>query len=222
LYRISAKTRTFRRHAPPCAGAALALAVGTMMHVLRPVPLALALAFVHLVPAAPMARPADDAADRRARAGRPAPHDRRIRTTDRRVRALIDEAALVSPALRALVDRLERSDVVVYVQCDGGPPPPIAGRLSFVAAAGGLRYVMVRVKRLDSRVQQIALLAHELQHAVEIADTPAIVDAASLAREYARFGLTRISATGGLAFDTNAAVEMGKRVLAELRATAGD
>ena len=31
-------------------------------------------------------------------------------------------------------------------------------------------------------------MAHELQHAVEIADTPAIVDGASLAREYQRIG----------------------------------
>ena len=37
-------------------------------------------------------------------------------------------------------------------------------------------------------MQQIAMMAHELQHAVEIAETPAIVDGESLVREYKRIG----------------------------------
>jgi hypothetical protein len=157
-----------------------------------------------------------------------APHDRRahtlerIRTTDRRMRKLLDQGLRISPSLRALVHRLERSDVVVYVECEGHAQARVAGRLMFVSAAGGLRYVVVRLARLPA-AQQIAILAHELQHAVEIAETPAIVDAPSLAREYLRIGhVNRWSAAEGIAFDTDAAVEMGEKVLGEIVAVAGD
>ena len=143
----------------------------------------------------------------------------RVRTTDTRMRRLLDAAVLASPSLRALVDRLQQSDVVVYVQCERYAPSRVAGRLTFVSAAGGRRYVVVRLQRLESRAQQIALLAHELQHAVEIADTPAIVDGASLAREYQRLGhVSTWSTTPGIAYDTVAAVEMGRRVLREVAA----
>ena len=60
---------------------------------------------------------------------RPAPDDRRIRTTDARMRALIDVAVLASPSLRALVERVERSDVVVYVQCERCAPSRVAGSI---------------------------------------------------------------------------------------------
>jgi hypothetical protein len=60
-------------------------------------------------------------------------------------------------------------------------------------------------------------MAHELQHAVEIADTPAIVDGQSLVREYHRIGYVNSkSALPGIAFDTQAAVRVGERVLKEL------
>jgi hypothetical protein len=154
---------------------------------------------------------------------RPAPDDRRIRTTDARIRALIDVAVLASPSLRALVERVERSDVVVYVQCERYAPSRVAGRLTFISAAGGLRYVVVRLMRLESRAQQIALLAHELQHAVEIADTPAIVDGPTLAREYHRMGhVNPWSPTPGIAFDTTAAVDVGRQVLTEVASATGD
>jgi hypothetical protein len=147
----------------------------------------------------------------------------RIRTTDRRVHALIDAGVRHSATFRDLVDRLERSDVVVYVRCGRDPDARVAGRLTFVSAAGGLRYVVVRIVPSGARAHQIAVLAHELQHAVEIADTPAIVDSASLAREYLRMGhVNRHSTTPGIAFDTVAAIDAGRRVLGEISNLAAD
>ena len=141
---------------------------------------------------------------------------RPIRSTDRRLRMLLDDGLRSSPTLRALVARLSASDVVVYLRCDGPTEPVAGGRLTFVSSAGGLRYVVVRMARL-SRAQQIAIMAHELQHAVEIADTPAIVDGQSLVREYQRIGYVNSeSALPGIAFDTQAAVRVGEQVLKEL------
>jgi hypothetical protein len=137
-----------------------------------------------------------------------------IRSTDRRLRSLLEEGLRTSPTLRALVARLRASDVVVYLQCEGPGAPD--GRLTFLSSAGGYRYVVVRMGRF-SRKQQIAMMAHELQHAVEIAETPAIVDGDSLVREYKRIGyINQWSNLPGLAFDTDAAVRAGEQVLREL------
>jgi len=137
-----------------------------------------------------------------------------IRSTDRRLRSLLEEGLRTSPTLRALVARLHASDVVVYLQCDGPGAPD--GRLTFLSAVGGYRYVVVRMSRF-SRMQQIAMMAHELQHAVEIAETPAIVDGESLVREYKRIGyVNTLSPLPGVAFDTQAAVRAGERVMKEL------
>jgi hypothetical protein len=148
-------------------------------------------------------------------AGDPVPSVPHIRADDPRVRALITEATAVSPTVRALVERLTASDVVVYVACEAAAHVRMAGRLNFVTAAGGLRYVVIRLKLRQRRTTSIAVLAHELQHAVEIADNPSIVDEASLARAYERMGYRSHSAHG-VAFDTKAAVETGRRVAEEL------
>lgn len=153
----------------------------------------------------------------------PAAAFERLRTTDRRLQALIEEGMRTSPTLHALVQRLEQSDVVVYLQCDTAWSPRVAGRLTFVSSAGGLRYVVVRIAHFRSVAAQIAILAHELQHAVEVADTPAIVDGPSLAREYQRMGYVNTwSSIPGVAFDTHAAVRAGKRVLREMSGSAAD
>jgi hypothetical protein len=152
------------------------------------------------------------------RAGLPA-----IRTTDRRLHALVRDGMRSSETFRALVDRLERSDVVVYLRCERDASTHVSGRLTFVSAVGGLRYVMVRLRPLSSRTQQLAIMAHELRHAVEIADAPTVVDDITLGVEYQRIGhVNRWSHTAGLAFDSQAAIRAGADVLRELTGTAAD
>jgi hypothetical protein len=145
-----------------------------------------------------------------------------IRTTDARLRRLVREGVRTSETFRALVERLDRSDVVVYLDCDGAAQRR-GGRLAFISAAGGYRYVQVRVTQLRSTDEQIAIIGHELQHAVEIADAPAVVDARSMADEYARIGYVHRRAAGaGLSFDSDAAVRAGYRVLHEVTGGMGD
>lgn len=140
-----------------------------------------------------------------------------VRSSDRWLGTLVEDGVRTSPTLQALVDRLMASDVIVFVQCDRMGPSHIAGRLTFVTAAGGYRYVVVRMRRLGSRPHQMALLAHELQHAVEIAGAPSIVDQASLGRAYEEIGYAnRRSGLEGRSFDTDEAVRVGVKVLTEL------
>ena len=122
-----------------------------------------------------------------------------------------------SPTLRALASRLEASDVVVYLTTDPDAPSGVAGRLTFLSVVGGLRYVVVRVAPLRSAVQQLGMIGHELQHAVEVADRLDIVDDESLFREYMRIGYLSGLTAGGTLVDTRAASEAGWRVSQELR-----
>jgi hypothetical protein len=138
-----------------------------------------------------------------------------IRTTDRRLLRLLRDGVRGSDTFRRLVDRIRASDVVVYLEC-GDRDRPSGGRLTFVSAVAGYRYVHVRVARLASADIQIALIGHELRHAVEIADAPGVVDASSLAREYERIGYVSPRLTPGVSFDSHAAVETGYQVLRDL------
>jgi hypothetical protein len=137
-----------------------------------------------------------------------------IRTNDARLMQLVQDGVRVSATFRRLVERLQQSDVVVYLEIGGFGSSD--GRLTFMSAVGGLRYVHIRVVRMASSGGQIALIGHELQHAVEIADSPDVVDSSSLARAYERIGYVNPRAVGGIAFDTDAAVDVGYRVLREL------
>jgi hypothetical protein len=142
------------------------------------------------------------------------PHNH-IRTTDRRLLRLLRDGLRSSDTFRGLVKRLRRSDVVVFLECGGGGRAT-GGRLAFISAVGGYRYVHVRVARLAAADVQIALIAHELRHAVEIADAPSVVDDSSLAREYERIGYLSRRLAPGVSFDSTAAVEAGYEVLRDL------
>jgi hypothetical protein len=140
-----------------------------------------------------------------------------LRTTDDRLRRLLELGTRTSPTFRALVHRLLDSNVIVYLWCDRAGTAPSDGRLTFVSAAGGYRYVVVRLVRFHSRERQLAIMAHELRHAVEIADAPHVVDEESLEREYRRIGYMSSPPTAERrTFDTRAAVDVGEQVMREL------
>ena len=66
-----------------------------------------------------------------------------------------------------------------------------------------------------SRREAIALIGHELQHALEIADATEVRDTTSLVRLYERIGHMSI---GEHAYDTEAARDTGRVVRRELAA----
>jgi len=142
-----------------------------------------------------------------------------VRTTDHRIAQALTRAMRDSPTFRDLVARINFSDVVVYVVADVGLlPSGIDGRLTFVSSTGGYRYVMVRVNTGLPTVRLASLLGHELQHAREVADSDAIVDPASLAREYnAHIGYRQRRNSEGDMFDSSAAIQAGQQVLREVR-----
>jgi hypothetical protein len=104
---------------------------------------------------------------------------------------------------------------VVYVQC-ARLRSHVEGELTFLAAAGGVRYVMVRLAWHLTTHRKIAILGHELQHAIEIADRPEIVDSRTLARAYEKFGFTRRAGPSRVDFDTAAAIGTGDTIWREM------
>jgi hypothetical protein len=148
-----------------------------------------------------------------------------IRPESRALRELVDDAVRRSSAVRDLIDRIDRSDLIVYIRTRRFESSDLDGRVGMLSTAGKYRYVVVELAcgRLD--YLQMATLGHELRHVVEIADEPSIVDARSLANHYERIGVRTSSMTGNKTFETSAAREAGVQVrrelLAKVRSTNG-
>lgn len=138
-----------------------------------------------------------------------------VRPLDSRLQELVALGMRDSPSFRALVTRLDASDVVVYVRCTRRLRAGLTGQLTFMGASSGLRYVVVALEPSALRDRQIATLGHELRHAVEIADTPSIVDARSLGDAYARMGRARRIGLDTV-FDTDEAERTGELVWREI------
>jgi hypothetical protein len=141
--------------------------------------------------------------------------DAAVRTADPIISSVLSLAASRSPTFQALLDRLRASDLVVYVQTRYELPQSMHGRLTFVGTGGDRRYLLVNVAWGLMDTYLIATLAHELQHAVEVAERPDIVDSASLGRAYESFGIQSAHRIGKT-FETQRAIATGTRVLAEV------
>jgi hypothetical protein len=145
---------------------------------------------------------------------RAVPH---LRTTDPDMRALVATAFEQSPSFRKLVQRLEGSDVVVYLEF-APLNRQLRGRLTWMVAAARLRYVRVQLEFRQMKAVRLEMLGHELQHAVEIADAESVVDLRSLERLYKHIGYVT---EGDGQFESSAAAEMGRLVAREARGRRG-
>jgi hypothetical protein len=91
----------------------------------------------------------------------------RIRPIDQLSQQLVDDGTRRSPTFAGLVADLERHDVIVYISND--PGLSVRGSLTFIVHTGSVTYVRVRVHLSPDPDDAIAALAHELQHATEVA-----------------------------------------------------
>jgi hypothetical protein len=148
----------------------------------------------------------------------PSPHAR-IRPQDARLFELLRDGMARSATFRALVNRIESSNLIVYVSLSPVMKASLAGKLTWMTSAGGFRYVRATINTEQTADQMIATLAHELQHAVEVLDDDNVTDQRSLVELYKRIG--RPSHSGITAgWETVAAQEAGFRVRRELSSAA--
>ena len=162
---------------------------------------------ITLAPVPGFASPYDDA---RA-AARRAP---RVRPYDGRSAALLLQGLERSATMRAIVDWLEQLDVIVYLEMQPTLPRSLAGKLTWLAATSSHRYVRISLNPEIMRHPLIATLGHELQHALEVAEAPGIVDSPSLQSYYQKHGLSVAKHING--WDSLAARVVGDRVRREL------
>jgi hypothetical protein len=139
---------------------------------------------------------------------------RHVRSQDQSVRQLLKRGFTYSLTFRNLMARLDRSDVIVYIEEVAWLPGAIDGRMMIVRTAHGQRYVRIQVVVHGAPDDDVALVGHELQHAIEVADEAGVCDQATLTALYERIG----THGGHHVYDTLAAREVGRTVRRELLA----
>ena len=138
---------------------------------------------------------------------------RRLRGATPLVSGLITEGVRRSRTFAALVNELHRTNVIIYVESSMGLAPDVAGRILFAGAAGDQRYLRVQVRATLGRDQIISVIAHELRHALEVAEERSVVNERSLEDFYRRVG---DSPHAGGGYDTEAARVVQRTVRSEL------
>jgi hypothetical protein len=146
--------------------------------------------------------------------GPSAPH---VRPTDAVVRAAVARGLAQSPTFRHLVARLEASDVIVHVTRRHAVGRPF-GFTQFVSATAHARYLRITLDVNAPTAAVVALLGHELRHALEAADAPHVRDQSSYHLLYREIGRASCEPPHWC-FDTTDAVEAGAQVYAELKQT---
>jgi hypothetical protein len=135
----------------------------------------------------------------------------RIRPEGAAIRELIDRGMERSATFRDLSTGLDNANVVVYIRfsrCSGGVP----ACLVWASAGADARRLLIKVDRFGRSPDELtALLAHELQHATEVASDSEITDLASFQKSFEARGWKH--RTG---FETGEAIAIARRVAAEL------
>ena len=119
-----------------------------------------------------------------------------------------------SETFRALVARIERGDVIVYLESQPALGQGLSACLTWMGTTPQARYVRASVRRDLTARNALAMIAHELQHVVELIDHPGVQSERNLADLYQRIG--RSTGSAGDRWDTTTALETGDRVRLEL------
>jgi hypothetical protein len=130
--------------------------------------------------------------------------ERHVRASDSKILRLIEAGQSRSVTFRRLVATLNESDVIVYIEPKvthqnlGGYLP------HYIVASGGYRYLRLVVETGGSQRRLVSLLAHELQHAVEVAQAPDARDSESLQAIFSRLAV-KFGCGSTTCFETQAA-----------------
>lgn len=139
----------------------------------------------------------------------------RLRPQDPRLEKVLKDGAARSTTFKALVDRIEASNVIVYIAFNPIMKSNLSGMLTWMTRSGEYRYLRASISTDLAPEQMIATLAHELQHAVEVIEDESVVDETSLVALYKRIGHQN-SNVAPSRWETTAAQQAGFRVRREL------
>jgi hypothetical protein len=147
-----------------------------------------------------------------------------VRPRDAAAALLLRFGTEKSALFRELVQGLEASNVIVYVEVRLDAEHPVGGGLTFLGEAHGIRWVRATVdsgtmnyaRTCQDNVRLTTILGHELQHALEAAQAESLRDQAEFGRYFRSIGVDE----GPHVLDTMAARRAGSRVADELRGMA--
>jgi hypothetical protein len=145
------------------------------------------------------------------------PSAHHVRTTDARVTQLFQEGMSRSATFRRLVEILDNSDLVVYIDVKT-TRQALGGYLSHnIVVTGAYRYLHVAVDVQGASGRLVPLLAHELQHAVEVSADPNARDERTLQQLFERLAIP-FGCGGSTCSETQAAKDVETAVLTEVKA----
>jgi len=135
-----------------------------------------------------------------------------VRSSNSKLLALIEQAGERSATFRSLVDTINASDSIVFVEA-GDCGHGVRACFVSVHATTSYRYMRVVVDTRKGDWDLIGSIGHELRHTIEVIGAPRVRDDASKQLFYLQIG-TRGTAT---ARETQAAVDAGNTVRTEVR-----
>lgn len=130
---------------------------------------------------------------------------------------VIAEARPLSPTLDRQLRQVAAERLIVYVDALSDRHASYDGRLSFVGAAGGYRFMRIELRHLPG-ASTAAVLAHELQHVLEVADSE-VRTRPQFEALYRTIGVVE-TGSNGRRYDTAAAVASGMAAMRELAGAA--
>jgi hypothetical protein len=145
-------------------------------------------------------------------------HVSHVRSGHAWILQLLDDGRNRSATLRVLLDHIEESDGIVYVELGTCPMVGMKACLpNWMAHSKTMRFLRIL---LDPDVPHndatIALLAHELRHVAEVLDDKSVTNGYGMVQLFKRIGLP----SGPRSFETAEAQRAGFTVARELSATA--
>ena len=135
-----------------------------------------------------------------------------VRSSSSDLTALIAQAGERSATFRGLLDTINASDSIVFVEA-GACGHGVRACFVSVAASGAYRYMRVVVDTRKADWDLMGSIGHELRHTIEVIGAPRVRDNVSKHFFYEQIG-TRGTAT---ARETQVAVDAGNTVRAEVR-----
>ncbi|MEO8258260.1 MAG: hypothetical protein ABI868_13010 [Acidobacteriota bacterium] len=135
----------------------------------------------------------------------------RVRSTDGVIRRLIDEAASLSRTFRRLLETIEGTDGIVYVESGACGHGVRACLTMTVTRAADYRILRILIDLRQKPRDLMGSIGHELRHAIEVLENRTLVDASTLYLFYSQ-GSVPNSGT----FETRAAIEAGFAVRNEI------
>ena len=106
--------------------------------------------------------------------------------------------------------------MTVYIRAKMFVQLELEGPVALLATTGSRRYLVIELACGRAELTQMATLGHELFHAIEIAEEPSVVNAATMADFYSRIGLQTGDSRGLRTFETEAAAAAGQRARRQL------